>query len=415
MNFLFRLSAVFLTLFMMACSEKAEPPTTAPANVTVSAGENLAALNWDTETGRTYWVFYKAGTSVSLNDADQIIAKIEPPYLVKNLDNGTQYALAITSSINGSRVGPFSSTVTATPRLLGPAIPWTVGTALTANDLRSVAFGNDKYVTVGNAGTVFTATFEYLSPGAVSSWVQPTTIPVTAATNLVSVVYNGLHFVALGDDGTVVKSTATTVVTDTNVATWDAATDITGATSLNAMAYNSRVYVAVGDAGEIYTNTTADLSANWTTQASGTTNDLLGVAYVDRKFIAVGAQGTLLTSPDGSTWTVETSNTTSDLHHVAFGVDTYVAVGDAGTIISSADATSWTVQALVTAENLRSISFGPSEQFKVVGTTGTILYSTTGADGSWSTANAGTNDLNSIVPNTAFIAVGAAGANVSAK
>jgi len=50
-----------------------------------------------------------------------------------------------------------------------------------------------------------------------------------------------------------------------------------------------------------------------------------------------------------------------------------------------------------------------------VGTTGTLAYSATGVDGSWSVSNASSLDLYSIAPGNVFIAVGAAGANVSGK
>ena len=112
---------------------------------------------------------------------------------------------------------------------------------------------------------------------------------------------------------------------------------------------------------------------------------------------------------------MQTSNTVSDLWKVAYGADNYVAVGDAGAIVSSPDAISWTEQTPPTGESFRSIVYGQDLQFIAVGTTGTLAYSTTGIDGSWAISNAGVIDLNSIAPNLVFIAVGAAGANVSGK
>jgi hypothetical protein len=128
----------------------------------------------------------------------------------------------------------------------------------------------------------------------------------------------------------------------------------------------------------------------------------------------------LLTSPDGLTWTAQTSNTNNALRHVSYGVTsagvgTYVAVGDAGTIVSSTDATTWTAQTIPTTQSFYSVSFGPDLQFIAVGTAGTQAYSTTGTDGSWSVGNTGSIDLNSIAPGDVFIAVGAAGTNVSGK
>jgi photosystem II stability/assembly factor-like uncharacterized protein len=141
---------------------------------------------------------------------------------------------------------------------------------------------------------------------------------------------------------------------------------------------------------------------------------------VNGLFVAVGAAGTLLTSTDGLTWTAQTSNTNNSLRHVAFGVPsagvgTYVAVGDAGTIVSSTDASNWTSQSNPTTHSFYSVCFGPDLQFIAAGTAGTLAYSTAGTDGSWSVGNAGSIDLYAIAPADVFIAVGAAGANVSGK
>ncbi len=50
----------------------------------------------------------------------------------------------------------------------------------------------------------------------------------------------------------------------------------------------------------------------WTTQTSGTDNVLRGVVYAGGQFVAVGNQGTVLTSPDGVTWTAQTSGAATD-------------------------------------------------------------------------------------------------------
>jgi photosystem II stability/assembly factor-like uncharacterized protein len=215
-----------------------------------------------------------------------------------------------------------------------------------------------------------------------------------------------------------VGNTDGSVITSTDAATWTEGTSI-GSAGMNALAYGAgTTYVAVGDGGVIYKNTTAGVTGAWTVKASGTTNDLYGVSYVNGIYVAVGAGGVLLTSTDGDTWALRTSNTSNDLHQVAFGASTYVAVGDAGTIVSSTDAATWALQTNPTVpatEDLRTICFGPDAQFIAAGTAGTIVYSTTGLATSWSASNAGSITLNSIVPSDVFIAVGAGGAYVSGK
>ena len=409
---------ILFTLLLSGCPSNDKAPSSAPANVTATGGDGFVVVNWDTKPGLTYWIFYKKGSSVSLDDHDRTLSDVKPPYFINNLSNGTQYAFTVTSSNGTSKVGPFSPSLTATPHSINTSIPWTIGPAFTAYNLNSIAFGNNTYVTVGNAATIYSAQYDYLKPGGVTDtgWVAPTTSPITTVTNLTSVIYNGTKFVALGDDGSIITST------DAN--TWNAATAITSPPVMNALAYHSGNYVAVGNSGAIYTNTSSGISNAWVSRTPPTTNNLYGISYVNGRFIAVGAvdavsaMGTLLTSPDGITWTAQTSNSGDALRHVAYGANNYVAVGDNGAIVSSPDATTWSAQTAPTAESFRSIIFGRDSQFIAVGTAGLIAYSLSGADGSWAVTNAGigfTDNLNSIVSNWVYIATGAAGANVSVK
>jgi hypothetical protein len=80
----------------------------------------------------------------------------------------------------------------------------------------------------------------------------------------------------------------------------------------------------------------------WTQRTSGTGNDLIGVAYGNGLFVAVGDDGTILTSPDGVSWTQRTSGTGNLLEGVTYGNGLFVAVGKDGTILTSPDGVSWT-------------------------------------------------------------------------
>lgn len=46
------------------------------------------------------------------------------------------------------------------------------------------------------------------------------------------------------------------------------------------------------------------------------------VAHGDALFVAVGGNGTVITSPDGSGWQAQTASTTQHLSDVAFGPGT---------------------------------------------------------------------------------------------
>lgn len=419
MKLISRAVAALLPLLLAACLSQTSAPSTAPANVTVTAGESRVVLTWDSVPGLTYWIFYKEGSSVSKDDPTALIYydATTPPFIFPGLTNDTQYSFVIAASDDNSKTGPASDIVSAIPRLLSPAVDWTVGTPFTANTLRGITLGlgNTTYVTVGDAATVFYATHDYTEPEGVTAdpgWVavETTALPDGYIANLRAITYGDALFIALGDDGSIISSA--------DAVTWDAGTAV-GSAGMRSLARGTGgTYIAVGDGGVIYKNTASGITGTtaWTAQTSNTSSNLYGVSYVNSTFIAVGAGGVLLTSDDnGDTWIVQTSNTTNDLYQVAYDdVSTYVAVGDNGTIISSADATTWTLASTPITEHLRTICFGPDEQFIAAGTAGILAYSATGAD-PWALANAGSNDLNSIVPADVFIAVGAGGANVSGK
>jgi hypothetical protein len=74
---------------------------------------------------------------------------------------------------------------------------------------------------------------------------------------------------------------------------------------------------------------------NWTSRTSGTTNWLTRVTYGNGTFVAVGDNGTILTSGDGVNWTSHWSGTSNLLISASYSNGTYVAAGNFGTILKS--------------------------------------------------------------------------------
>jgi hypothetical protein len=120
----------------------------------------------------------------------------------------------------------------------------------------------------------------------------------------------------------------------------------------------------------------------WTKVGVPTTANLWGACYGGTQFVVVGEQGTILTSPDGTTWTQRTSGTTAWLNGVAWNGTRYVAVGDGGTILSSPDAVTWTTRA-TGGERLNGIAYGDG-RFVAVGENGLVRASTDAL--AWTTA-----------------------------
>ena len=76
------------------------------------------------------------------------------------------------------------------------------------------------------------------------------------------------------------------------------------------------------------------LGTTWTTRILEG-DSLYGVAYGSGTFVAVGRNGTILTSPDGRSWTARTSGTSNWIEGVSYGNNTFVALGENGTILTS--------------------------------------------------------------------------------
>jgi len=99
------------------------------------------------------------------------------------------------------------------------------------------------------------------------------------------------------------------------------------------------------------------LGISWTVRYSVTT-PLSAVTYGNGLFVAVGGDGTILTSPDGVAWTRQNSDTTSWLSAVTYGNGLFVAVGGDGTILTSPDGVAWTRQNSDTTSWLSAVTYG---------------------------------------------------------
>lgn len=103
-----------------------------------------------------------------------------------------------------------------------------------------------------------------------------------------------------------------------------------------------------------------------------------GVFWTGTQFVAVGANGSLATSPDGVAWTPRTSGVTATLYSGAANGSFLVVVGANGTLITSSDnGVTWTPRASGSTSPLSRVRFTGSEFF-AVGTGGTLLRSTDG-------------------------------------
>lgn len=416
--------AATLTALLTACGGGGSSAP-APSNLTVVAGEGQAFINWTAEAGVDYWLWFKAGTSVSPGEKTASYRlKVSPPYVLTGLTDATQYAFTVNARKDGGEGGPGATVQTATTRLAGSTW-YTGGTLGTGKTLRSVAYGltasgasTYSYVAVGDDGAIFrtpdTATGRNYVSSEPLSWVTPTGTLVDSSVDLKGVVYASsiAKYVAVGSNGTAAYSA--------DINTWTTVPgSATGTTqTLNAIATNGSTVVAVGDNGALrYSND--GITWNATSVTPAVTANLRGVAYSTKGvWVAVGSGGTVLTSTDAVNWTATTQ--TGDLTAVAAvatttnSVTTYtfVAVGADGTVLTSEDASTW--NSTVLAGNLTAVS--AASRLVALGTNGTIYTrEITGTTWTAQTSPLAGSTLHGVInAQSTYTAVGAGSASIYA-
>ena len=181
--------------------------------------------------------------------------------------------------------------------------------------------------------------------------------------------------------------------------------------SLSAIAYGDGQFVAVGDEGTIVSSTNG---RNWIQRQSGTTAWLTGIAYGNDQFVAVGrslspTNSTVVTSSDAGNWTRGFSQFSDpfDMDAIAYGNGLFVAVGsfESGKpqFLNSINGSAWSLGVLPFYGS--AIAYGKG-LFVVIDRSGDVATSSDGTN--WLQHRSGTTkSLGSITyGNGQFVAVG---------
>ena len=132
--------------------------------------------------------------------------------------------------------------------------------------------------------------------------------------------------------------------------------------------------MAVGGANGQSVAAVSTQGVSWTPVTIGQNAIFSDITFSDGLFVAVGSNGTIVTSVNGQTWNRETSNSGDFLFNIASGNGTFVIVGrDFGTILTSNNAKDWTTRSGGRPE-LFNIGYG-NGIFSAVGNNGRILQS----------------------------------------
>jgi hypothetical protein len=144
---------------------------------------------------------------------------------------------------------------------------------------------------------------------------------------------------------------------------------------LNSVCFGKNTFVAVGNNGTIITSNNGSF---WENKNSPVINNFKKVAYLNDEFVLVGSNGTVVTSSDATTFLSVTTNTSVNFTNIAHYYGFYVALDDLGDLYYSLDLSHWAYRSTLQSNNITDILFVDSVGFNgryiAVGSAGTVMY-----------------------------------------
>jgi len=211
--------------------------------------------------------------------------------------------------------------------------------------------GNSNFLVSGiTYGTQFIAVGYYYSGGIINyssdgtSWTNVTDTTF-GTSDINDVAYGNGRYVAVGEDGKIAYST--------NGSSWTAVTDSTfGTSDIHGITYAAGKFVAVGVSGKIAYSTNGSTWTAVTDSKFISTSTIRGITYGgslgNERFIAVGGSlgsHQITYSSDGITWENAQyffdSGLFNNINRVVWGGNKYVAVAGLGVMYYSLDGTYW--------------------------------------------------------------------------
>lgn len=245
----------------------------------------------------------------------------------------TSRSTTVTSTLAGIAASPTTLLITGSAGAIVSSTNGTTFTSRTNNGatLNGIAFGNNTFVSVGNAanGSGYIATTG--ADNTVTRRVSGTT------SNLVQIRFLNGQFLVCS------SSTTPGILTSADGITFNSRnTNLPLGVTPFDVSFGNSIYIAVGATGRAATSSD---SVSWSGAATGvTTQQLNGIDFSNGMFVAVGNAGTIITTTNGTTWTLRTSGTTANLNSVMFSTrdNLWYAAGSTSTLLHSPDAITWT-------------------------------------------------------------------------
>jgi hypothetical protein len=199
-------------------------------------------------------------------------------------------------------------------------LDWTPQWSGVAEGLRSLAFGQGRFVGVGGN---FDRIIVSSEDGA--RW---TVRRLSLETELNQVVFGGSLFVAVGG----------AILTSYDGTLWNPV-DAHDQNHLTGVAYGNDRFVAVGYDGELLTSKDGN---SWTSAPLPLSGAYPIIIFDGQQFVIAGDEDRVWVSPDGNTWTPHSTGVLKGVTALTYGGGQYVAVGGQGFVATSTNAINWT-------------------------------------------------------------------------
>lgn len=185
--------------------------------------------------------------------------------------------------------------------------------------LNNVKYIGNKFIITGEKGIVLTS-----DDG--KTWIKCET---STQENLYDVIYADNQYIVIGDAGTVLISP--------DGIKWEQS-GLGEKITIKSIGHGKGKVMAVGEKGSIYSY----YKDGWKKEKSPTNNSLYYLGYINNEFIAVGENGTIISSSDGKTWNVNLSDRANTyLYNIIYKDGKYIAIGSSGMILISKDKAKW--------------------------------------------------------------------------
>lgn len=341
--------------------------------------------------------FYSAdkGIAVGNNGLVKRVVMTQPPFglIAQPSPNASMNLGAAWATQTGSMLhivtGGNSGTLYQTTTDLSAQPPVTVWSAINPSPAIPSADANIKEIIAKDlagavSGTVLTQTgklYSLYKTGTGSYAVTAFTSPAPASAGFADLTIDAAASKVYAFDNTskkahsidLVNTGATTTATAINNA-------IATTNTARAIAYNNSTLTVAGDKGDIFVSSTVGGTITWTDNSAKTTPlslDDIHHASAGNVY-AVGSDGTILATTNGTDWSTLPSGTAEQLNAIKFNTSTSgIVAGNNGTVFTHTVSTSsitLTAVTVPTTENLVDIALNAAGKAYIAGAKGTVVH-----------------------------------------